>query len=285
MTDKKRETPGGTIDWASGAGNAWVEIQDLTDRVYEGVERRLTDEVAEGPGKRVLDVGCGTGVTTVAIAQRLSPESACTGVDVSDVMVEAARRRAADAGVSARFELGDAGTREFEEGEFDFVVSRWGIMFFPDPVAAFSNLRKAAAGGKLRAVTWRTQLENPFMTVAEEAAAPLLEGFEVRPVDDAPGQFGLADEETTTGILDAAGWTDVEMVPFDVECSFPESELIRYFSGLGPLARHLDGISKSEIPGNLVETVHEAFNPYIEGEEVRFNAACWMIRANSPAPT
>ncbi|MCB0858842.1 MAG: class I SAM-dependent methyltransferase [Solirubrobacterales bacterium] len=282
MGEERREAPGGTIDWASGAGNAWVEIQDLTDRVYAGVEQRLTDEVAEGPGKRVLDVGCGTGVTTVAIAQRLGPESACTGVDVSDVMVEAARRRAGAAGVSARFELGDAGSREFEEGQFDCVVSRWGVMFFPDPVAAFSNLRKAAAGGRLRAVTWRTQLENPFMTVAEEAAAPLLEGFDVRPVDEAPGQFGLADEETTTGILDAAGWTDVEMVSFDVICSFPESELVRYFGGLGPLARYLDGIPESDVPDNLVETVREAFTPYIDGGEVRFNAACWMIRAAAP---
>lgn len=282
MSEKRRDAPGGTIDWASGAGNAWVEIQDLTDRVYEPVERRLTDEVASEPARRVLDVGCGTGVTTVAIARRLGTGVTCTGVDVSDVMVEAARRRAAAAGVDARFELGDAGSKEFRQGQFDLVVSRWGVMFFPDPVAAFSNLRRAAAGGRLRAVTWRTQLENPFMTVAEEAAAPLLDGFDVRPVDEAPGQFGLADEEITTGILQAAGWTGVQVVPFDVDCSFPESELVRYFSGLGPLARHLDAIPESDVPDDLVENVREAFSPYVDGGEVRFKAACWMIRADSP---
>lgn len=282
MGEKRRDAPGGTIDWASGAGNAWVEIQDLTDRVYEPVERRLTDEVASEPVRRVLDVGCGTGVTTVAIARRLGTGVTCTGVDVSDVMVGAARRRAAAAGVDARFELGVAGSKEFRQGQFDLVVSRWGVMFFPDPVAAFSNLRRASAGGRLRAVTWRTQLENPFMTVAEEAAAPLLEGFDVRPVDEAPGQFGLADEEMTTGILQAAGWTGVQMEPFDVDCSFPESELVRYFSGLGPLARHLDAIPESDVPDDLVENVREAFSPYVDGEEVRFKAACWMIRADSP---
>ncbi len=282
MTDEERETPGGSIDWASGAGKAWVEIQDLTDRVYEPVERRLTDEVAAGSGKRVLDVGCGTGVTTVAIARRLGPDAECTGIDVSQEMVEAARARAAEAGVEARFTLGDAGSRSFLEGQFDFIVSRWGVMFFADPVSAFANLRRAAKGGGLRAVTWRSQTENPFMTVAEEAAAPLLDDFDVRAVDEAPGQFGLSSEESTTGILEAAGWTDVEMVAFDVPCSFPEAELVRYFTGLGPLARHLDGTPRSEIPEELLDTVREAFDPYVEGGVVRFDAACWMVRATSP---
>ncbi len=277
----RTDSEGLSPSWGSAAGNAWVQVQDLTDSIYEPVERRLTDEVARGGGNRVLDIGCGTGATTVAIARRLGPGAECTGIDVSEPMVEASRRRAERTGVDARFELADAQTRQFTEGEFDLVVSRWGVMFFADPVAAFANLRRAAAGGRLRAITWRSHTENPFMTVAEEAAAPLLAGFQPRRADEAPGQFGLADEKATTGILEAAGWESVELLPIDVTCSFPESELVRYFTGLGPLARHLDELPPTEIPDDLVEVVRAAFDPYVEGGEVSFNAACWMIRAGS----
>jgi len=275
------EEAAGRPDWGSSAGNAWVEVMDLTDTVYAPVERRLTEEVAAGPGRRILDVGCGTGATTVAIAERLGPDAECTGLDVSPPMVEAARDRAERAGVRVRFELADAETHDFGEGAFDQVVSRWGLMFFADPVRAFANLRRAASGGRLRAITWRSHTENPFMTVAEEAAAPLLEGFEPRRSDDAPGQFGLADEAAVRGILREAGWWDVALGPVDEPCSFPESQLVRYFSGLGPLARHLEGMASEEIPGGLVETVRRAFDPYVTDGEVRFEVACWMIEANA----
>ncbi|MBN8866588.1 MAG: methyltransferase domain-containing protein [Solirubrobacterales bacterium] len=270
-------------DWSVSAGKAWVEVQDLTDSVYAPVERLLTDEVGDGPGRRVLDVGCGTGATTVAIARRLGADARCTGIDVSEPMVEAAQERARTAGVEADFLLADAQTHDFGEGVFDQVVSRWGLMFFADPVAAFSNLRRAAAGGRLRAISWRSHTENPFMTVAESAAAPLLPGFEPRRSDDAPGQFGLADEAATAEILRDAGWEDVTLRPVDVTCSFPEAELVRYFLGLGPLARHLDGLSPAEVPDELVGTVRRAFDPYLADGQVSFDAACWMIGASSPA--
>lgn len=281
MEEPRTDPANSSPDWSSAAGNAWVGVQDLTDSVYEPFERLLTDEAARGPANRVLDVGCGTGVTTIAIARRLGPGAECTGVDVSEPMIEAARRRAEQAGLDVRFELANAQTHRFETGTFDLVVSRWGVMFFGDPVAAFANLREAARGGQLRSITWRSYVENPFMTVAEEAAAPLLEGFKPRRADEAPGQFGLADEKSTTEILESAGWREVELQPVDVTCRFPESELIRYFTGLGPLARHLDGLPESRIPADLVTTVRDAFSPYIRDGEVRFNAACWMIRANS----
>lgn len=281
MADQRSEEKDSSPDWSSAAGNAWVAIQDLTDSVYEPVERLLTEEAAQGPGSRVLDIGCGTGVTTVAIARRLGPGARCTGIDVSEPMVEAARRRAERSGLDVRFELADAQTRVFDDGCFDLVVSRWGVMFFADPVAAFANLRRAASGGQMRLITWRSHVENPFMTVAEEAAAPLLDDFEPRRSDESPGQFGLADERATKEILESAGWREVELLPVDVPCSFPESELVRYFTGLGPLARHLDGLPSSQVPSNLEERVRRAFAPYVDQGEVHFNAACWLIKASS----
>lgn len=280
--NESQDSPDTGPNWGASAGNAWVAIQDLTDSIFEPVERLLTEEVASGEGNRVLDVGCGTGATTVAIAHRLGPEAVVSGIDVSAPMIEASIERAASAGVEIDFTLADAETHDFGELRFDQVVSRCGVMFFSDPVAAFSNLARVGTGGRLRAITWRSYAENPFMTVAEEAAAPLLEGFEPRRSNDAPGQFGLAEEEYVNEVLGGAGWQDINLRPVDIECSFPESELVRYFSGLGPLARHLDDLPDDQIPENLVETVSEAFSPCVRERTVSFTCAFWMIEANAP---
>src|SRR6185312_8436149 len=144
------------------------------DQTYQPIEDLLVDAVASGTTRRVLDVGCGTGGTTVAVARRLGPSGRCTGVDISEPMIAAARARAEREGASVDFVVADAQTHAFERERFDAIISRFGVMFFNDPVAAFTNLRRAArAGAVLRAVVWRDAAENPFMTTAERAAAPL----------------------------------------------------------------------------------------------------------------
>jgi hypothetical protein len=155
-------------------------------------------------------------------------------------------------------------------------------MFFDDFVAAFENLRRAVkAGGVLRLIAWRGADENAFMTAAERAAAPLLpSGLPARRADG-PGQFAFADEARVRAILEQSGWEDVVLRPIDVVCSFPESELVRYFTRLGPLGRVL-AEADDETRDRLIGAVRPAFDPYVDGDDVRFGAACWMIGARSP---
>ena len=179
--------------WNGVAGRAWVEMQALLDQVMQPFERLLADAVAGRRPTRVLDVGCGTGATTIAAARALGSGGSCLGVDVSEPMLALARTRAEREGVGATFVRADAQTHAFERSAFEMILSRFGVMFFDDPVAAFANLRRAAAqDAELRCLTWRGAAENPFMLVAERAAAPLLPN--VPPRDpDAPGQFAFAD--------------------------------------------------------------------------------------------
>ncbi|MBE1535043.1 class I SAM-dependent methyltransferase [Actinomadura algeriensis] len=260
--------------WNKTAGRAWVETQDLVDELFKPIEEALVESVPAGG--RVLDVGCGTGATTVAVAGR----SESTGIDVSEPMVEAARARAERAGVAARFVRADAEDHAFEPGSFDTVMSRFGVMFFGDPVRAFANLRRATRdGGALRLVVWRDAEENPFMTTAERAAAPLVPNIpERRP--DAPGQFAFADADRVRGILGDGGWGDVEVRPADVECVMPEKELVTYITRFGPLGlvmHEVDEAAREEV----VETVRAAFGPFVHGDEVRFTAALWTIAARA----
>jgi SAM-dependent methyltransferase len=266
--------------WNGLAGRAWVEAQAVLDGVLAPFDDLLLSAVPAGSGSRVLDVGCGTGATTVAIARRLGAQGHTVGVDISDPMIAAARIRAERAGVPATFVRADAQEHPFEAGGFDVIVSRFGVMFFEDPVRAFANLRRAAGdGAELRFVAWRGIDENPFMTTAERAAAPLLPGLpERRP--DGPGQFALADPDRVRRILVDSGWTEVDVRPVDVPCTMPASELEGYFTRMGPVGTFLHEVDEPT-RARVVEVVRDAFAPYVHGAQVRYTAACWRVGARA----
>ena len=269
--------------WNGRAGRAWVDAQESLDRLFTPFENLLVDEVRAAQARRVLDVGCGTGATTLAIARVLGAEGHCTGADISEPMIAVARARAGREGAPARFVCGDAQRHPFEPASFDLFVSRFGVMFFDSPVQAFSNLLNAAKGGaRLRAIAWRSAAENPFMTTAERAAAPLLPNLPARK-PGAPGQFAFADRDRVASILEEGGWAGIDIRPIDVECALPESDLMGYLTRLGPVGLALQDETDERRRAQVVATVRAAFEPYVRGSEVRFTAACWMIGAEAQA--
>jgi SAM-dependent methyltransferase len=264
--------------WNGSAGCAWVEAQTLLDRILQPFEDLLVAAVCASGARRVLDVGCGTGSTTRGIARLLDANRACVGVDISEQMIATARMLAEQEGVPAKFICADAQTHAFERASFDMIMSRFGVMFFADPVRAFANLRDAASkDATLCFIAWRSPAENRFMTTAERAAAHLLPNLPARRAD-APGQFGFADARRVQSILAESGWTDIDIQPIDIECTLPESELSRYGARLGPVGvalRELDPRTRDEV----VAVVRTAFEPYVRGDEVSFTASCWRVDA------
>ncbi len=267
-----------TKHWNATAGCAWVDAQELLDQMFKRLEDLLVDAVAAG--SRVLDVGCGTGGTTLAVAHRLGGEGHCVGADVSEPMIAAARARAERVGAPASFIVADVQTHPFERASFDAIISRFGVMFFNDPVQAFANMRRAATDdAALHVIVWRSAEENPFMTTAERAAAPLLPNLPARPTDG-PGQFAFADPQRVAAILEGGGWADVDLQAIDVECTLPEKELIGYFTRLGPVGLTLQG-EDERTRAKVIDAVRPAFDPFVQGTEVRYTAACWMISARA----
>ncbi len=266
--------------WNDSAGRAWVDRQESLDRLFKPFEDALVAAVAARDAQRVLDIGCGTGSTTLAIAQRVGHAGNAVGLDISEPMIALARQRAARATPTPRFVCADAQTYAFEPASFDMIVSRFGVMFFDDPVQAFANLRRAAAPkAALHTIVWRNAADNPFMTTAERAAAPFLPQLPARKADE-PGQFGFADPARVRSILERSGWSEIAIEPLDVECSLPVSELTDYLTRLGPLARVLPQ-QDEQTRARIIETVRAAFQPFIHGAEVRFSAACWTMRASA----
>jgi SAM-dependent methyltransferase len=266
--------------WKGSAGCAWVEAQQMLDRTLQPFEDLLTTEVAASGARRVLDVGCGTGSTTRAAARTLGADAVAVGIDISDRMIDAARMLAEQEGSRATFVCDDAQKHAFGAQRFDLIIARFGVMFFEDPVRAFANLRSAAADGcGLRSIVWRSPAENPFMTAAERAAAPLLPNLPPRR-PDAPGQFGFADERRVRSILHDSGWSGIDIRPIDVTCTLPERELIRYGTRFGPVGIALQE-ADPQTRTQVAAAVRAAFDPYVHGPEVRFTASCWMIAATS----
>lgn len=264
--------------WNDRTGRSWAELGDMLDRLLAPFVPLLLDEVEPVAGSRILDVGCGAGALALAAAGR---GARSLGVDISAPLIEAARARADRLGVAAaEFVQADAQTHRFGMPAFDALVSRFGVMFFADPVAAFRNLRSAVRpGSRLACLAWRSAAENPFMTAAERAVAERLPQLPERD-QNGPGQFGFADPDRVRAILTDGGWRDVAIRPVDVACRLPVPDLGLYARRMGPVGDLLPTLD----PGTAAEVerrVDAAFLPWIEGGEARFTAACWMVTARA----
>jgi SAM-dependent methyltransferase len=265
--------------WNDASGRTWVEMQPVLDRMLEPFEAPLIEAAFPGQGARVLDVGCGSGATTLAMARRLGAGGRCVGVDISGPLLAAAKQRAAADGIdTATFVQADAQTHAFDPGTFDAMISRFGVMFFDAPEAAFDNIRRAMrTGAKLAFVAWRSPAENPFMTTAKRAAEPLLTNMP-KPDPNAPGQFAFADSDRVRGILQAGGWSDIGLRPLNVEGTIAEHELLAYVTRLGPVGLALREVDEPT-RARVTEVVHAAFQPYIKNAAARFDMACWLVTA------
>jgi len=264
--------------WNGAAGLTWVEAQEPLDRLFNPFEELLVETVLARGARSVLDVGCGTGATTLAIARALGEGGHSVGIDISEPMLALASARAERERLPAAFVRADAETHAFEAGAFYTIVSRFGVMFFADPVRAFANLRTAVRrGGDLALIAWRGPDENPFMTAAERAAAPFLPDIPPRRTD-APGQFAFADSRRVQGILERSGWADIDLQRLDVVCAFAKSDLVGYLTRIGPIGRALRA-ADLQTRVRITEAVLPAFDPYVDGDDVCFVAACWMIGA------
>lgn len=262
------------------AGRVWVEHQALLDRIMAPIAQAVVDAAGPVNGEAVLDVGCGSGATTFAAAWRVGPTGRAVGVDISPALVELARTRAGEDGIeSAQFLLADAQAHAFQP-EFDAIVSRFGVMFFPDPVAAFANLRTALKpGGKLAFAAWRSPEENPLSQVPLRAAAPFLPETP-RFEKDAPGRFAFADPDRVRDILADAGWRDIAIAPLDTTAPLSFDELMTMSLRVGPLNPILKDADE-DLRDTVWDAVAIALEPYVKEGVAQMTSACWLVTAQA----
>jgi SAM-dependent methyltransferase len=265
--------------WNTRGGELWVKEQERYDLRSAPMTRRLLEAAAPSPGEAVLDVGCGTGTTTIAIARHVGDSGRTIGLDISAPMLELALQRAADAGVDAEFRQADAQTVELGE-QFDLVVSRFGVMFFDDPAAAFTNLAGSLrSGGRMCFVCWNDMLGNEWVSVPAMAVVAHV-GLPEATDPQAPGPFSLAEPDRTRRLLEDAGFTDVAIDgagdPINVGDD-PEST-VSFMASDEMGRRLLEGKPAEQVQAAL-DAATEALRPYARGDGVWLGTSYWVVSA------
>jgi SAM-dependent methyltransferase len=271
--------------WNETAGTKWVTLQAVLDVQIGPLGRRAMERGAVGPGDRVLDVGCGCGDTTLELAQRAGPNGQVTGVDLSGPMLGRARERARVAGVSVEFVAADAQTHAFPPATLDLVFSRFGVMFFTDPTAAFRNLwQTLRPGGRLAFVCWQSLERNPWARLPLAAAARHLP-LPPPPAPDAPGPFSFAEPARVRHILEGAGFRDLTLddvrEPLILGGGGGVEETAELLLQIGPTATLLrDADPSAHAP--VAAAIREAIAPFHGADGVRMDSAAWVVGARRP---
>ncbi|SET40831.1 class I SAM-dependent methyltransferase [Geodermatophilus poikilotrophus] len=266
--------------WNGAEGEDWAARADRFDAASAAFDPALLGAAGIGAADRVLDVGCGAGVSTRAAA-RAAPDGHVTGIDVSGPLLAEARRRSAAAGLAnTTFVQGDAQVHPFEPAAFDVAVSRFGAMFFGDPVVAFGNVARALRpGGRLAVLSWQPLARNEWLLVLRRTLAagrPLPD-----PPDDAPGPFGLADPDHVRRVLAAAGFGSVSVadVPGVVRLGADAEDAFDFVSGLG-MTRGLLGGLDDDVRRAALDELRAALTEHATPDGVLLGAAAWLTTAH-----
>src|SRR5262245_14865324 len=273
--------------WNEVNAEKWIRFRRAIDEQIGPLGRAAMEKAAIRSGERALDVGCGCGDTTLEIARRVGPTGFVVGLDVSAPMLAEATTRAREAGASnARFSNSDAQTHRFSSGAFDVGFSRFGVMFFADPVRAFANLGGALGpGGRLAFVCWQALDRNPWMGVPMKAAA---REIPIPPPADplGPGPFAFADSDRVRRILTDAGFTNVAIDAHEEVLSIggraDVDAAAEFLMQMGPTGAALRQADPSAEP-RVRAAIAKAVAPFLGSDGVRMPSAAWIVLALRPS--
>jgi SAM-dependent methyltransferase len=270
--------------WNSPASRAWAEQHERMDRALAELTQSLLGFAAAQPGERVLDIGCGGGTTVLELAARVGSDGYVLGADVAERSVARARSRIAAAGrTQAEVIVADVSAHLFPSAGFDLAFSRLGVMFFSDPTAAFTNVRRAMKPGARIALGVFRTADSPFPSAPTEAVRHLLPPLPT-PGPEEPGPFSWADPARVHRILEGAGFREVSLTPLDpmIRLAGPggAAEAADFALLFGPLTRVLPSLSAEQ--RDAVRSTLEAFFRGHDGPKgIGLPAANWVVQAHA----
>ena len=268
--------------WNGPIGETWAAQQKKRDRDHAPITQAVLELAAVQPGERVLDIGCGSGTTTLLLAGRLGPGGSVLGVDLSTPMLEVAMRRAREMDSRAEFVKADVTDYPLEPQSFDLAFSQFGVMFFADPVAAFRNIHRAVkTTGRLAFACWRHPFEHLWAFVPESAAKPFLPPSP--PADpNAPGRYSFQNHDRIKSVLLQAGFHAPEIQKFDFQTfagATPEEAAASAIDA-GPLQRTLADCNedtRAKVRAAVTARMAQEMGP----DGIYLTSAAWLVRARA----
>jgi SAM-dependent methyltransferase len=263
----------------------WLASADHTEFVSSAFGNAAIEQLSLRGAERVVDIGCGSGSTTIELARRVGADGAALGVDIAPAMVAAAQADAAAAGVpNASFAVADAQVDVLGDGTFDAAFSRFGVMFFADPTAAFANIRRSlSADGRIAFACWQPIFANEWMFVPGSAVVTVTGSLPSMPAPDEPGPFSLSDPERLESILSAAGFTQIDVTPRNDPVIIPEAQL----DSLAKLSRRVGPVREAlrtadpETAQRIDDAVHAALREKVEHGVLRLSAGAFIVSAHA----
>lgn len=255
--------------WNSRSGQQWREFQEPIDTLFQGISDSLIEIAQPEAGMSVLEIGCGTGALAINLSDRVGIEGSVIGVDVSETLLGKANERTSHKNIVYR--LADAQIAPFEYHSYDLVISRFGVMFFDDPVAAFKNISNSLKQkAPIVFAAWSSVNNNPWFKITRDAAVAQLGGPQPQP-ENASGPLAFAEESYVSGLLSSAGLTSIEFfeetIPMVVHGNEQSAALLA--SHLGPVARIAKEKSATEEDMNIIrKSVERKLIQYVSGSEV-----------------
>jgi SAM-dependent methyltransferase len=269
--------------WNGPGGQRWASRQAAQDILLAPVAEILIDRAKPQAGERIIDVGCGSGATSIAFARKVAPSGHVFGVDVSGPMLERARQ-SAPKDLPVEFTLADATIYPFVPASFDLLASRFGVMFFADPAKSFANMRKALRpSGRLTFACWREPRENPWMMTGLQAVYQHVPKLPQQGPED-PGPFSFASEARVHRILGDAGFTGVAMEPcplsLDIAIGGGLDAAVQSSLEIGPASRALEG-QPAELRAAATNSIREVLAPFVKGNAVPLAGSIWIVTARA----
>jgi SAM-dependent methyltransferase len=270
--------------WADMAPT-WVELEDMLETVSGLPGQLAMDRLGLRPGQQVLDLGCGTGRTTLQLAARVAPGGRALGVDIAEGMLVRAREHAAEAGAeNVEFRRADVQASDLGQDQFDGAYSRFGVMFYTDPVAAFSGVRRALrTGGSLSFVCWQVVTANEWMLIPGMAAVSVTGQVPPTPEPDEPGPFSLADPDRVRSILGSAGFADIDVLPHNDIVTTP-ADRIPQVAGIAMRVGAVRGMleeADQNTRDRVRAAIEDAMRSRVENGEAKATRGVVLVRATA----
>ena len=267
--------------WSGKGGDIWVERQNAMDTMLSPLGEAALNKLNLNEGENVLDIGCGCGHTTLNIAKRISPDGQVTGLDISKPMLKRAKESANEMSISnASFNCVDVQTDDIGEEVYSAAFSRFGVMFFEDPVAAFCNINKSLiTGASLSFVCWQSPALNPWQSLFIEAVKKYVDL--PSPPPRSPSPFAFMESEYVSSILEESNFQNIMIEGHEAEVNmFSErslSDSVKDYISINPVVSGMLKDSTEQEKTEIINSAIEAFSPYYSAKGLMFPSATWLV--------
>ena len=267
--------------WSGKGGDIWVERQNAMDTMLSHLGEAALNKLNLNEGENVLDIGCGCGHTTLNIAKRISPDGQVTGLDISEPMLKRAKESANEMSISnASFNCVDVQTDDIGEEVYSAAFSRFGVMFFEDPVAAFCNINKSLiTGASLSFVCWQSPTVNPWQSLFVQEVKKFIDL--PSPPPRSPGPFAFMESEYVSSILEESNFQNIMIEGHDAEVNMFSgrslSDSVKDYISINPVVSGMLKDSTEQEKTEIINSAIEAFSPYYSAKGLMFPSATWLV--------